>query len=234
MRPPTTLTGTGALVPYLAEAHLTVKHPSTSSRAASGGDEREMRGLEDILSKLNPMAEEFIPPSLASPVGAGFTVPALLPSDMYGYYPTNVRFALLCLTHRHFSSSVATATALLCHIPSPTAVDVAVPLAAAAHHLLSTIVNSMSPSGDHYKPPPFDPFCVATVSPSAPALPLESPLLKEPPSTAPPPEESPSFRGDAPGGNDGVPRGGAAGPEGGGGSGEEQRGITEGGGMVAA
>jgi hypothetical protein len=30
-----------------------------------------MRDLEDLLSKLNPMAEEFILPSLASPVGPG-------------------------------------------------------------------------------------------------------------------------------------------------------------------
>jgi hypothetical protein len=30
-----------------------------------------MRDLKDLLSKLNPIAEEFIPPSLASPVGPG-------------------------------------------------------------------------------------------------------------------------------------------------------------------
>jgi hypothetical protein len=50
----------------------------------------------------------------------------------------------------------------------------------------------MSPSEDHYKPPPFDPFRVAIVSPSALMLPLGSPLLEEPPSTTPPEEESPS------------------------------------------
>jgi hypothetical protein len=50
---------------------------------------REMRDLEDLLSKLNPMAEEFVPPSLASPVGAG-----LPPSPAaYGYYPANAGFA---------------------------------------------------------------------------------------------------------------------------------------------
>jgi hypothetical protein len=58
--------------------------------------------------------------------------------------------------------------------------------------LLSTMVNSTSPSGDHYKPLPFDPFCATTVLPSASALPLESPLLREPLRTAPPEEESPS------------------------------------------
>jgi hypothetical protein len=119
MRPPTTLTGTGALVPYLAEAHLTVKHPSTSSRAASGGDEREMRDLEDILSKLNPMAEESVPPSLASPVGAGFAMPTLLSLDVYQYSPANVGFTLLCLGRRHFSSFTVTATTLLHRIPTP-------------------------------------------------------------------------------------------------------------------
>jgi hypothetical protein len=90
-------------VPYLTEAHLTVNPPSTSSRvdhtksraeepgasAASNTNEHEMRDLEDLLSKLNPMAEEFVPPSLASPVGAGFTMPAPLSPDVYGYYPAN-------------------------------------------------------------------------------------------------------------------------------------------------
>jgi hypothetical protein len=86
-------------VPYLAEAHLTVNPPSTSSRAdhaepcakepgasaASDVDEREMRDLEGILSKLNPMAEEFIPPSLASAVEARFTAPrATLPERVWG------------------------------------------------------------------------------------------------------------------------------------------------------
>jgi hypothetical protein len=42
--------------------------------AASDVGEREICDLEDLLSKLNPMAEEFIPPSLASPVEAGFLV----------------------------------------------------------------------------------------------------------------------------------------------------------------
>lgn len=39
--------------------------------------ESEMRDLEDLLSKLNPMAEEFVPPSLA----------AASPTA-YAYYPT--------------------------------------------------------------------------------------------------------------------------------------------------
>jgi hypothetical protein len=102
------------------------------------------------------------------------------------------RHALLCLARRRFSSSAVTAAALLRRIPSPTAADGAAPPAAAARRLLTTTVNSTSPSGDHYKPPPFDPFRAATVSPSAPALPLESPPLEEPPSTAPPEEESPA------------------------------------------
>lgn len=47
----------------------------------NGGDgdetfKRDMRDLEDLLSKLNPMAEEFVPPSLANnhgyQIGAGF------------------------------------------------------------------------------------------------------------------------------------------------------------------
>lgn len=45
--------------------------------AAGEGFKREMRDLEELLSKLNPMAEEFVPPSLANgnhgpgPVAAG-------------------------------------------------------------------------------------------------------------------------------------------------------------------
>ncbi|KAL5203991.1 hypothetical protein ABZP36_008862 [Zizania latifolia] len=39
-----------------------------------------MWDLEDLLSKLNPMAEEFVPPSLAA---------APAPGPAYGYYPTN-------------------------------------------------------------------------------------------------------------------------------------------------
>ncbi|KAK6129380.1 hypothetical protein DH2020_036896 [Rehmannia glutinosa] len=35
------------------------------------GFKREMRDLEEMLSKLNPMAKEFVPPSLASVVGGG-------------------------------------------------------------------------------------------------------------------------------------------------------------------
>jgi hypothetical protein len=198
--------GIDTLVPYLAEAHLTVNRPSTSSHvdhakpraeepgvgAASDADEHEMRDLEDILSKINPRDEEFIPPSLTSPVGARFAAPAPLSLNVYGYYPTNVGFAFLCLTHRRFSYSTVKTAALLRRIPYPTAVDAAAPLTVAARHLLSMTVNSTSPSGDHYKSPPFNPFRAATVSPSTPVLPLESPLLEELPSTAPPEEELPS------------------------------------------
>ncbi|KAJ1266955.1 hypothetical protein BS78_07G019500 [Paspalum vaginatum] len=55
--------------------------------AASDAGEREMRDLEDLLSKLNPMAEEFVPPSLASPAAAA--APPLSPAAAaaYGYYP---------------------------------------------------------------------------------------------------------------------------------------------------
>lgn len=36
------------------------------------GFKREMRDLEEMLSKLNPMAEEFVPPSLGSVFGGGY------------------------------------------------------------------------------------------------------------------------------------------------------------------
>jgi hypothetical protein len=107
------------------------------------------------------------------------------------------RHALLCLARRRFSSSAVTAAAsplaaaLLRRFSSPSATDAAAPLAAAARRLLSTTADSTtSSSGDHYKPPPFDPFRTGAgaLSPSAP--PLESPPLEEPPSTSPPPEEA--------------------------------------------
>uniref|UniRef100_A0A0D9X3U5 Uncharacterized protein n=1 Tax=Leersia perrieri TaxID=77586 RepID=A0A0D9X3U5_9ORYZ len=46
---------------------------------------REMRDLEDLLSKLNPMAEEFVPPSLASSTPLPFSPAAA------GYYPNGGR-----------------------------------------------------------------------------------------------------------------------------------------------
>ncbi|KAL6645687.1 hypothetical protein ACP70R_017295 [Stipagrostis hirtigluma subsp. patula] len=85
------------------------------------------------------------------------------------------RHALLCLSlsRRRFSSPAAAAA----------------PLAAAARRLLSTTAeSSMSSSGEQFKPPPFDPFRAANLSPSV--LPLESPPIEDPPSTPPPPEEA--------------------------------------------
>jgi hypothetical protein len=66
---------------------MAVVETSAAPRAEEPGadaGEREMRDLEDLLSKLNPMAEEFVPPSLASP---GFAAPAPLSPAAYGYYP---------------------------------------------------------------------------------------------------------------------------------------------------
>ncbi|KAF7109308.1 hypothetical protein CFC21_109591 [Triticum aestivum] len=57
-------------------------HGAAPYRASSeGGDagEREMRDLEELLSKLNPMAEEFVPPSLAAH--------PMPPPPYAGYYP---------------------------------------------------------------------------------------------------------------------------------------------------
>nr|GMC93065.1 polyadenylate-binding protein-interacting protein 12-like [Ipomoea batatas] len=49
--------------------------------------EKEMRDLEDMLSKLNPMAEEFVPPSLTT---AGNHRPVLLPpGGHFGYDASN-------------------------------------------------------------------------------------------------------------------------------------------------
>ncbi|KAM0845632.1 hypothetical protein ACQ4PT_056236 [Festuca glaucescens] len=56
-------------------------HPAPSSEGGDAG-EREMRDLEELLSKLNPMAEEFVPPSLAA-----HPVPPPQPLYAAGYYP---------------------------------------------------------------------------------------------------------------------------------------------------
>lgn len=49
------------------------------------GFKREMRDLEDMLSKLNPMAEEFVPPSLA----ANNPLRLLTPAGPFGYAANN-------------------------------------------------------------------------------------------------------------------------------------------------
>uniref|UniRef100_A0A804NNI7 RRM domain-containing protein n=1 Tax=Zea mays TaxID=4577 RepID=A0A804NNI7_MAIZE len=75
-----------------------------------------MRDLEDLLSKLNPMAEEFVPPSLASPIsgagaGHGALTPAPLSPAAYGFYPVNAGFAVASPGHRGVVSFPAVADA---------------------------------------------------------------------------------------------------------------------------
>ncbi|XP_051200710.1 polyadenylate-binding protein-interacting protein 11 isoform X1 [Lolium perenne] len=70
-----------------AAADHAAPNRAPSSDGADAG-EREMRDLEELLSKLNPMAEEFVPPSLAAhPVP-----PPPHPLYAAGYYP-NAGFA---------------------------------------------------------------------------------------------------------------------------------------------
>ena len=65
-----------------ATADHAALRPEDAPGTGSDAGEREMRDLEELLSKLNPMAEEFVPPSLASSVAGGpaalAPVPALL------------------------------------------------------------------------------------------------------------------------------------------------------------
>uniref|UniRef100_A0A0E0LQM4 RRM domain-containing protein n=1 Tax=Oryza punctata TaxID=4537 RepID=A0A0E0LQM4_ORYPU len=64
----------------MAVVETSADHASAPAVAeGDAGEEREMRDLEDLLSKLNPMAEEFVPPSL--------TAAAASPAAAYGYYP---------------------------------------------------------------------------------------------------------------------------------------------------
>lgn len=52
------------------------------------GLKREIRDLEELLSKLNPMAEEFVPPSLSAGMyGGGIGVGAGDGGQALGFYP---------------------------------------------------------------------------------------------------------------------------------------------------
>jgi len=74
--------------------------PEEAPGPGSHAGEREMRDLEELLSKLNPMAEEFVPPSLASPAAALAPAPAPLSPAASGYYPANAGFAVASPAHR--------------------------------------------------------------------------------------------------------------------------------------
>ena len=55
-----------------ATANHAAPRPEETSSSSSDAEESEMRDLEELLSKLNSIAKEFVPPSLSSPVtGAG-------------------------------------------------------------------------------------------------------------------------------------------------------------------
>ncbi|TYK04620.1 polyadenylate-binding protein-interacting protein 12 [Cucumis melo var. makuwa] len=58
-----------------ASAYGMNQRPNGVINGADGGDtfKRDMRDLEELLSKLNPMAEEFVPPSLAKNFSGYFT-----------------------------------------------------------------------------------------------------------------------------------------------------------------
>ncbi|XP_008776478.2 polyadenylate-binding protein-interacting protein 11-like isoform X1 [Phoenix dactylifera] len=61
--------GAGVVVAKRADGVVVGRKGDAAAAAAAGGGEgfnREMRDLEELLSKLNPMAEEFVPPSLAN------------------------------------------------------------------------------------------------------------------------------------------------------------------------
>ena len=82
--------------PLPALMAITANHaaprPEETSSSSSDAEESEMRDLEELLSKLNPMAEEFVPPSLATSVAGGPGATALAPVPVplspaaYRYY----------------------------------------------------------------------------------------------------------------------------------------------------
>ncbi|PKA65775.1 hypothetical protein AXF42_Ash013190 [Apostasia shenzhenica] len=69
-------TSSGSMVPFRGTVQLQQQHRGLQMGTAIGrnGDDElrtEIGGLEELLSKLNPMAEEFVPSSLASPGNGG-------------------------------------------------------------------------------------------------------------------------------------------------------------------
>ncbi|CAM0146925.1 unnamed protein product [Urochloa decumbens] len=98
-----------AVAEAAAADHAAPRQEEEAPGSGSDAGEREMRDLEELLSKLNPMAEEFVPPSLTSPVAAGpgapapaalAPAPAPLSPAAYGYYPANGGFAVASPGHR--------------------------------------------------------------------------------------------------------------------------------------
>nr|CAB3479769.1 unnamed protein product [Digitaria exilis] len=93
-----------AVAEAAAADHATAPRQEEAPGSGSDAGEREMRDLEELLSKLNPMAEEFVPPSLASPVAAAAVAPAPVPAPLspaaFGYYPANAGFAVASPGHR--------------------------------------------------------------------------------------------------------------------------------------
>ncbi|CAO2210327.1 unnamed protein product, partial [Urochloa humidicola] len=98
-----------AVAEAAAADHAAPRPEEEAPGSGSDAGEREMRDLEELLSKLNPMAEEFVPPSLTSPVagpGGAAAAAALAPAPAplspaaYGYYPANGGFAVASPGHR--------------------------------------------------------------------------------------------------------------------------------------
>ncbi|XP_020407314.1 polyadenylate-binding protein-interacting protein 11-like isoform X1 [Zea mays] len=109
-------TAAAAAAAAAAADHTAPPREEEAPGAAADAGEREMRDLEDLLSKLNPMAEEFVPPSLASPIsgagaGHGALTPAPLSPAAYGFYPVNAGFAVASPGHRGVVSFPAVADA---------------------------------------------------------------------------------------------------------------------------
>lgn len=82
-------------------------HAARSEGGSDGGEsyKREMRELQELFSKLNPMAAEFVPPSLAKQpaaffpsAGSFFPGPGNLPLEVNGYGNDNGGFRRVRVT----------------------------------------------------------------------------------------------------------------------------------------
>ncbi|CAH8347259.1 unnamed protein product [Eruca vesicaria subsp. sativa] len=95
--PPSSVTSQGSGVSANDDQVENVVHGEIGSHAvrSDGGEsfKREMRELNELLTKLNPMAEEFVPPSLTKQGGNGFNGSFFTVADSFlgaaGYFPVN-------------------------------------------------------------------------------------------------------------------------------------------------
>jgi hypothetical protein len=89
-----------AAVQAIDDDHAAPLLPEEASSTGIDDGECELQNLEDLHSKINPMVEESILPSLASPINRpGALTPALLSTAAYAFYLVCANFAIASSGH---------------------------------------------------------------------------------------------------------------------------------------